>query len=191
MRHACYDGRMRVSGIVLRARWLYVRERGRDAEARVLAALPPDMRDILPAAIETHWYPFEFFSVFTETIDRELGDGDLALAYDMGRYNCDRGLNTVMRLVFKFGNIGWLVDRASKAWSSHYDEGEIRVMQRDVGTQVVVELHGQTTACRAQCLGMKGWMVRATELSGEDRFVCDELCRATGDDVCRWTFRWT
>jgi hypothetical protein len=171
---------VRVSGIVLRSRWLFVRERGKLAEAQVLAALPEDLRAVLPAALETRWYPFEFFTIITETIDRVLGTGDLALAYEMGRFNCDHSLTTVMRLVFKFGNVGWLLDRAAKAWDTQYDEGE----------EVVLELHGHPSPSRAQCLGIKGWMVRAAEVSGEDRVTCDELCRAAGDAVCRWTFRW-
>lgn len=181
---------MRVSGIVLRSRWLFVRDRGKQAEAQVLAALPEELREILPSALETRWYPFEFLTIVTETIDRVLGTGDLALAYEMGRFNCDRSLTTVMRLVFKFGNVGWLLDRAAKAWDTQYDEGEMRVVHKVVGEEVVLELHGHPSPSRAQCLGIKGWMVRAAEVSGEDRFTCDELCRAAGDPVCRWTFRW-
>jgi hypothetical protein len=181
---------MRVSGIVLRSRWLFVHARGREAEKQVLAALPEDLREAFPAVLETRWYPFEYFVTITETIDRVLGEGDLALAYEMGRFNSDHNLTTVMRLIFKFGNIGWLLDRAAKAWSTQYDDAEMKVVRRDVGKEVVVELHGHPEPCRAQCLGIKGWMVRAAELSGEDRFVCGEQCRAAGDDACRWTFRW-
>lgn len=181
---------MRVSGIVLRSRWLYLHSRGRDAEAQVLAALPEELRTELPAFLETRWYPFEWFVTITETIDRVLGEGDLALAYEMGRFNCDRNLTTLMRLVFKFGNVGWLLDRAAKAWDTQYDEGTMKVVRRKVGEEVVVELEDHPSPSRAQCLGIKGWMVRAAELSGEDRIVCAEQCRAAGDPVCRWTFRW-
>lgn len=181
---------MRVSGIVLRSRWLFVHARGREAEEQVLAALPDDLREAFPAFLETRWYPFEFFVTLTETIDRVLGVGDLALAYEMGRFNCDHNLTTVMRILFKFGNIGWLLDRGASAWGKQYDEGEMKVVKRKVGDEVILELHDHPAPFRAQCLGIKGWMVRAAELSGEDRFECDELCRAAGDDVCRWTFRW-
>jgi hypothetical protein len=181
---------MRVSGIVLRSRWLFVHARGREAEARVLAALPLDLRQEFPAFLETRWYPFEYFVVATETIDRVLGNGDMSLAYEMGRFNCDRNLTTMMRVLFKFGNIGWLLDRAAKAWSTQYDEGEMKVVRKKVGEEVVIELDGVPSPCRAQCLGIKGWAVRAAELTGEDRFVCGELCRAEGGHVCRWTFRW-
>jgi len=179
-----------VSGIVLRARYLYVHAQGREAEQQVQEALPDDIRAEFTTFLETRWYPFEYLVTLTETIDRVLGQGDLALAYEMGRFNCDHNLTTMMRILFKFGNIGWLLDRTAQAWSTQYDAGAMKVVERKVGERVVVELHDHPSPSRAQCLGIKGWMVRASELTGEDRVVCDELCRAAGDEVCRWTFRW-
>lgn len=182
---------MRVSGLVLRSRHLYLLHVGKDAHARVLAALPPDVREAAELGfIETHWYPYEYFTAINETIDRVLGNGDDALSYEMGRFNCDHNLTTAMRLLFKFGNIGWLLDRAAKAWGAQFDEAEMKVVERTLGERVVVELHGHPQPNRGHCLAIKGWMVRAIELSGEDDIECDELCRAAGDGVCRWTFRW-
>ena len=182
---------MRVSGLVLRSRHVYLLHEGGDARARVLAALPPDVRAAEEAGfIETHWYPYEYLVILTETIDRVLGTGDLALAYEMGRFNCDKNLTGALRLLFKFGNIGWLLDRAAKAWGSQYDEGRLEVVERNVGRRVVLELHDHPQPNRAHCLGMTGWMVRAVELSGEEAPQCHESCRASGDPVCRWTFTW-
>jgi len=182
---------VRVSGLVLRSRHVYALHAGGDAHARILAALPDDVRVAATQGfIETHWYPYEFFVALTEAIDRVLGSGDLALAYDMGRFNCDHNLTTAMRLLFKFGNLGWLIDRAAKAWGAQFDAGRMQVVRRDVGVEVVVELHDHPFPNRGHCLAIKGWMQRAVELSGEDSFDMLELCRAAGDDVCRWTIRW-
>jgi hypothetical protein len=182
---------VRVSGLVLRSRHLYLLHRGRDARDRVLAELPEEVRAAEALGfIETHWYPYEYFTAFNETIDRVLGTGDLSLAYEMGRFNCDHNLTRAMRLLFKFGNIGWLLDRAAKAWGAQFDEAEMKVTERKVGERVVVELHGHPQPNRGHCLAIKGWMIRAIELSGEDEIMCDEECRAAGDDLCRWVFRW-
>lgn len=182
---------MRVSGRVLRSRYLFVRSRGAEAMREVLAALDPDARAMFEQGfLETRWYPYELFITLNDTIDRVLGEGDSALAYEMGRFNCDHNLTTTMRLLFKFGNIGWLLDRAAKAWGGQFDAGEMVVVRRDVGTEVAVELRDHPHPNRGHCLAIKGWMVRATELSGEDDAECTELCRAAGDDVCRFTFRW-
>lgn len=182
---------MRVSGIVLRSRHLYLRHVGAQAHAQVLAALPLDVRATAEIGfIETRWYPYEYFVAINDTIDRVLGQGDGALCYAMGRFNCDTNLTGAMRLLFKFGNVGWLLDRAAKAWGAQFDEAEMKVVRREVGREVVVELHDHPAPNRGHCLSIKGWMERAIELSGEEAIECTELCRAAGDEVCRWTFRW-
>lgn len=187
----CYCRGVRVSGKVLRSRYVFVHSRGAEAMTAVLAALKPDPRQSFEDGfLETRWYPYELFVAINDAIDRALGQSDGALCYEMGRFNCDHNLTTTMRLLFKFGNIGWLLDRAAKAWGDQFDEGRMEVVRREVGTEVVVELCDHPSPNRGHCLAIKGWMVRATELSGEDDVQCTELCRAAGDDVCRFTFRW-
>ena len=182
---------MRVSGRVLRFRDLYLRKAGADARAEVLAALHPDTRAMFEAGfLETRWYPYELLVEVTEAIDRVLGSGDGGLCFDVGRFSCDAGFNTAYRLLFKFGNLGWLLDRAAKAWGSQYDEGVMTVLRRDVGTEVLVQLDGIPNPSRAHCLAIKGWMFRAAELIGEENFTIDETCRVLGDDHCRFAMHW-
>ncbi len=182
---------VRVSGRVLRFRDLYLRRAGADARAEVLAALHPDTRALVEAGfLETRWYPYELLVEITEALDRVLGSGDGGLCFDVGRFSCDAGFNTAYRLLFKFGNLGWLLDRASKAWGSQYDTGEMKVLRREVGTEVVVELEGVPHPSRAHCLAIKGWMSRAAELVGEEGFTIDETCRALGHEACRFMMRW-
>jgi hypothetical protein len=182
---------MRVSGKVLRQRYVYVRAKGHEAVQHVAEALTGEARAEFEAGfLETRWYPYELFIEVNDTIDRVLGHGDGELAYDLGRFNCSNNLTTTMRLLFKFGNIGWLLDRAAKAWRLQFDEGRMEVVDRDVGNQVVIEMHDHPHPNRGHCLAIKGWMKRATEISGEEDLECEELCRALGDDICRWTFRW-
>jgi hypothetical protein len=187
----CYGFSMRVSGRVLRFRDLYLRKAGSEARAAVLAALHPDTQALFETGfLETRWYPYELLVEITTTTDRVLGTGDGAICFDIGRFSCDAGFNTAYRLLFKFGNLGWLLDRASKAWGSQYDEGEMKVLRRDVGTEVLVELSGVPEPSRAHCLAVKGWMWRAAELVGEENFTIDETCRARGDEACRFAMRW-
>lgn len=187
----CYDRSVRVAGRVLRSRYLFVKAKGADALARVHDALPKDLRLTMEEGfLETRWYPYSFYVQLCETIDRVLGTGDLALAYEMGRFNCDANLNTAMRLLFKFGDIGWLLERSTQAWRMQFDEGDLAVVRREPGVEVVVELHDHPQPSRAHCLAIKGFMVRAAEVSGEDHFDCVEECVTLGDPVCRWTFTW-
>ena len=66
----------------------------------------------------------------------------------------------------------------------------MKVLRRDVGTEVLVQLDGVPEPSRAHCLAVKGWMWRAAELVGEENFTIDETCRAAGDEACRFAMRW-
>lgn len=168
-----------------------MKSKGEEAVRQVSEALPEDLRRTMEEGfLETRWYPFSFFIQLNETIDRILGNGDLALAYEMGRFNCDANLGTAMRLLFKFGDIGWLLERSTEAWHMQFDEGKLVVVRREPGVEVTIELRDHPEPHRANCLAIKGFMIRAAEVAGEDHFECEELCCSLGDPVCRWTFTW-
>lgn len=179
---------MQVNGSVLRSRTLFVRSQGDDAWGRVLEALQPATREQAQAGfLETRWYPYEMLVDLSATADRVLGEGDMALCDQMGRFSAEHTLTTIHRLLLKFGNIGHLVDRAVTAWRTQFDAGAfiVHTKERDL---YVFEVQGVPTPHRAHCAAITGWMLRAAELSGEDDFYCTETCRALGDERCEWTF---
>lgn len=180
---------VQVNGTVLRARTLFIRAQGQDAWMRVLEQLEPTTREAAEAGfLETRWYPFGVLIDLTSTTDRVLGEGDMALCHQMGRHSCNITLNTVHRLLLKFGNLGHLVDRAATAWRAQFDAGEIIVHERSRDLYVF-ELRGIPVPHRAHCAAITGWMERAAELSGEDEFDFEEKCRTTGHRYCMWTFK--
>ncbi len=184
----CHHSQVRVSGTIVRARVLFVRSKGPDAWAKVFAELCAATQKIAEAGIlETRWYPYEVLVDISSTADRVLGQGDLALCSEMGRFSCEMTLTTVHRLLLKFGNVGHLVERASTAWRTQFDKGEIIVHEkhRDL---YVFEVRGVPEPSRAHCAAITGWMARAAELSGEDDFLVEEKCRALGHPYCMWTF---
>jgi hypothetical protein len=179
---------VQVCGNVLRARALFVRSRGDQAWAQVMAALMPETREAATEGfLETRWYPYETLIDLSSTTDRVLGEGDLKLCEQMGRFSCEMTLTTMFRLLLKFGNVGHLVERSATAWRKQFNTGEIIVHQkhRDL---YVFEVRGVPNPHRAHCAAITGWMVRAAELSGEDDFEYEEKCRALGDPYCMWTF---
>ncbi len=179
---------MQVTGSVLRARTLFIKAQGEDAWPRVVEALQPTTREATAVGfLETRWYPYDLLLDLTTTADRVLGQGDLALCHEMGRYSCNVTLTTVHRLLLKFGNLGHLVDRAATAWRTQFDTGEFLVHEssRDL---YIFELRGVPKPHRAHCAAVTGWMERAAELSGEDEFTWEEKCKTQGDAYCMWTF---
>lgn len=178
---------MQVTGNVLRARTLFIKAKGDEAWSRVLEALEPGTREAATAGfLETRWYPYELLIDLSSTADRVLGQGDMAMCHEMGRFSCNITLTTVHRLLLKFGNLGHLVERASTAWRVQFNAGELLVHEKSRDLYIF-ELRGIPKPHRAHCAAITGWMERAAELSGEDEFDWEEKCKALGDPYCMWT----
>src|SRR5262249_20378403 len=122
-------------------------------------------------------------------IDRQHGQGDLSLCYEIGRYACDVNLTTLYRIFFRIGSVPFIIRRAAAAWRVNYDQGELAVVS-ETDEAVCLGMAGGPAPHRAHCLSVKGWIVRATEISGGDVVEQEERCRLLGDPECEFQFRW-
>ncbi|HEX9104385.1 MAG TPA: hypothetical protein VF997_19375 [Polyangia bacterium] len=181
---------MNVKGTAFRARLRYVEERaGIDGYRRFVDALSPETRALVDARIlSSGWYPFAAFVELCEVIDRQLGAGDLALCDALGRYACDANLPTLYKLFFRIADVRYIIRRAAAAWRVNYDAGSIRVV--DEGANFVTLRMEVPRPHRAHCLSVRGWMVRAGELSGAKDVRVTEACRVHGDVHCQFELRW-
>ena len=181
---------MNVKGTALRARLRYVEERaGVDGYRRFVDALSPDTRAVVDARVlASGWYPFAAFIEICEVIDRQLGKGDLALCHQLGRYGCDANLPTLYKIFFRMADVRYIIRRAAAAWRVNYDEGSMTVLSEGDG---VVSLRMEVPRPhRAHCLSVRGWMVRAGELSGAKDVRVEETCRLLGQPHCQFELRW-
>ena len=181
---------MKVKGTALRARLRFVEERaGVEGYRRFLDALAPATRELVDARIlASAWYPFAAFIDLCEVIDRQLGAGDLALCDELGRYACDANLPTLYKIFFRMADVLYIVRRAAAAWRVNYDEGSMSVV--DEGDHVVTMRMEVPTPHRAHCLSVRGWIVRAGELSGAKAVRVAESCRVQGDPHCQFELSW-
>jgi hypothetical protein len=167
-----------------------LRSRGPGEFEKVQAELKPSTQEFLREGfLETRWYPLELFLELAQTSDRVLGAADGNIPRQMGRFSCEHALNSAYRLLFKFGDVGHLIDRASTAWATNFDEGEIKVSRTPRGA-VMLDLVGLAEVTETACWVIKGWMERAAELSGEDNFECTMQMAPEAGILCRWRFRW-
>lgn len=181
---------MQVKGSALRARSDYVQEMGDEAYRSWFASLSQRTRELVEAGfMPNDWYPFEVFVELCERIDDMFGHGDRSLCRQLGYYACDKNLPTLYRLLFKVGNIGYIITRAQVAWRVTYDTGQIHIAERNTNS-VVLEIHDWPDPRRAHCLSVLGWMIRAGEISGASNLQWQESCRAAGDDICRFSLQW-
>jgi hypothetical protein len=179
-----------VKGSVLRARLRYVEERGGDNGYRhFFDALQPTTRAAIEARVlASGWYPFAAFIDICEVIDRQLGAGDLALCHELGRHGCDANLPTLYKIFFRMADVLYIVRRAAAAWRVNYDEGSMSVVGE--GDHVVTLRMEVPAPHRAHCLSVRGWIVRAGELSGAKDVRVAESCRVLGDPHCQFELRW-
>ncbi len=162
---------MQVAGHVIRSRYLYLRKHHDDRFEEFLNAVQPATREVFEhGPLETSWYPLDLLVDGMVVADRMFGQGDLALCEEMGRFSADHTLTGVFRgLFFKFGSVNFILQRAAKAWRSHYDSGRMELIDSETGR---AELRlsqlpdGELLECL--CLGIKGWMARAVELVGSE-----------------------
>jgi hypothetical protein len=181
-----------VKGSAMAARILWVElEYGAAGVARLVSHCHPDLRaNIERGLVKSCWYPLAQFIELNEQVDRVFGRGDLALVKQMGRFSADANLTTIYRLFFKVGSVQWILGRAVRLWSAHYDAGDFEVMTRGQ-RGAVLRMRGFPTPHRVHCLAVAGFMERSLELSGGKRPSLEEAkCRLRGDAFCQFDAGW-
>ena len=181
-----------VKGSALSSRVLWVQlGHGAAGMERLRARASPDLLHTLVEGVnKATWYPFEQFIELNEVIDRVFGKGDLGLIHELGRYGADANLTTIYRLFFKVGTTHWILGRAVRLWSAHYDSGYLEVLTRGPKT-AVLRIRGFATPHRVHCMAVQGWAERSIELSGGLQVTTEEpMCRTKGDEWCQLEARW-
>ena len=158
---------------------------------RVLAECSPELRATIEGGMsKAAWYPLAQMIELCVVIDRVLGVGDLALVRELGRQSCDANLTTIYRLFFKLGSVHWILGRAVRLWSAHYDTGYLEVMTRGPKA-AVARLRGFAAPHPVHCLSVEGWCERSVELSGgQHARVAESKCRTRGADLCQLDLDW-
>ena len=186
------SGVSNVKGSALSSRVLWVQLGHGDAGMqRLLSQCTPDLKSSIEMGInKAKWYPFDQFVELNTLIDRLFGNGDMGLIKDLGRFGADANLTTIYRLFYKVGTAHWILGRAVRLWSAHYDSGFLEVLTRGPRT-AVLRIRGFSSPHRAHCLSVTGWCERSIELSGGKVVsVSEPLCRTKGDELCQLEATW-
>jgi len=181
-----------VKGSALASRVLWVQlEHGPAGLARVREAASPPLAETLAAGVaKARWYPLDQFFELNVLIDRLFGRGDLELVKELGRHSAEANLTTIYRLFYKVGTAQWILGRAIRLWSVHYDSGFLEVVSRGARS-AIVRIHAFAVPDRTHCLSVLGWCERSIELSGgRSVLVTEPRCRTRGDAVCQMEAIW-
>lgn len=164
---------------------------GEGARARVLARLPPDERALLEGIVlPISWYPLPLFGRLLRAMDQELGNGDLSLAMERGRWVAVNDVRTIHKVFLKLFTPEWLVERATGSlWRKFHSSGEWTTEGGD--GRAHAELRDLAHVDTAVCASIGGWIVGLFQLAGAKNVeVKHPLCRGRGSAVCAYDVEW-
>jgi hypothetical protein len=181
-----------VKGSAVTSRIRYIRDHAdEDVYREVKAELSPANRAALEKGVRPHeWVPYSLFIEMNIAADELLGVGDFALCREMGRYGAKINLPTLYRIFMRLGSVGFILKKASKLWSVHYDSGTLEI--EEIGKNAArLTIRDFDAPHKAHCLSVLGWAEGAIELAGS-RVVraVEEQCRTEGADACRFYAEW-
>lgn len=179
-------------GFTLRSALAFVEARwGASGRERLLAALAPELREILSRTIlSSSWYPFRHQVTLYETIDRIFGRGDFALCHEIGRFTSEHELTTIHKLFLKVASLELWMKSAGMMWGVYYSAGRLSATEFGPGSGVltVAEFNPVSSAF---CEDFAGWLERTAEMSGKkDVAVRHAACVLTGAPACRYEATW-
>jgi hypothetical protein len=173
----------------------YVKDRhGAAGLARFQASASPELRGALAMATQTRgdgWLDMAQFVESTELVDRLFGRGDLALAWDIGRYAAEHNIGVWKSLLVRMLRPTTVLQIAAGLWSHHYDSGRL-VTRAEGSNGVHVTIADFALPHRAHCLSIAGWSERTIELSQARNVTVREVsCRVRGAASCEYSLRWS
>jgi hypothetical protein len=178
------------SALASRVLWVQLGHGGAGVE-RLRSQVSPELRATIETGIDkATWYPFDQFIELIVAIDRLFGTGDLSLVRELARHGADANLRTIYRLFYKVGTTHWILGRAVRLWSAHYDSGYLQVLTRGP-TTAVLRIRDFDTPHIVHCQSVMGWAERSIELSGGKHVRSSEpKCRTRGDELCQFEAVW-
>jgi len=138
---------------------------------------------------QSGWYPLGLLAQARRTLDVRFGRGDLALVEQLGRFEADKDLSTVMRWFFRVIPPDFVVRRIDLYWRRFHDSGRwtSEVKERNITAQ----LHDWAVVDEALCRNLTGYLRRTLELIPSRDFRVDHpRCRAHGHPTCEFIWRW-
>jgi hypothetical protein len=187
------DRPVRVQATTVRLREAYVEHHfGIEGRQKFRHAASPELRRFLVANADPKggWVDFELFIQATVLVDSLFGEGDLELAWDIGRFASNHAVGVWKRLIMRHVRPATLLGLTAGVWSHHYDGG--RLLSRSLGTHGLhITIADFPRPHRAHCLSIGGWM-EGSLLMGPRRntSVRESSCRARGESTCDFQLSW-
>lgn len=182
---------MKVKGAVLLSRAAFVKKHfGEQAWKDVLSAVSADAATALDGLLASSWYPFETGQRLDDAIVKVIGKGDRTVFEKLGAASARENLTTVHKMFVAGQDPQGFMAKAPIVYSFYYDTGR-RTYEPTGPTSGVLTTYEAGSYSAVDCLTVIGWYKEALAMCGATEVAADETaCRARGDAVCRYEFRW-
>jgi hypothetical protein len=180
----------RVRATTVRVRDHFVNARyGKTARERLRAAASPLLRSVLVTTGDA-WVDFGLFVEASQLVCSLFGDGNLALAREIGRYGAETNMGTWRGIIHRFLSPRTLLGVAGGLWSHHYDGGRL-VFEATSECGVRAQILDFPQPHRTHCLAIEGWIERTIELARPRMVrVRKAACRLDGGRACEILASW-
>jgi hypothetical protein len=181
--------RVRRSAVVMRQRYVeakYAQAGLERFEARATLALKTALASEYS---RQEWVDFDLFVEATELVDALFGHGNLAVAWDIGRFAAEHNIGFWRSVMLRVVSPTVILGMAGSLWSHHYDTGRLVVTPESDGVQVrIIDF---LRPHRTHCLSIGGWMERSLELGPSKQVRVREVaCRTRGEETCAFVLSW-
>ena len=185
---------MKVKGIAIAIMPEFIKEKfGPEGLAKWLEALPQESQEIFKSHIlVSKWFPAaEAYHLPTEVMCRELYEGDLKGAWELGRYSADYALKGVYKAFVKSPVVTVNVGHAGLMLPTYFQPATIEVVTLEERRAVLRITRFEVSSHQVE-QRMGGWMERALEIAGAERPKV-EIARslARQDPYTEYLLTWT
>lgn len=162
---------MQIKGTAVKSIDSFVRVNYSEQYEQWIENMPPETRVIYSDAIlATHWYPLKEAGVApTKLIGTMFFNSISKGAWESGRFSAESALKGVYKVFVKLASPSYIINRASKIFSTYYTPSKL-IIPSSNSKGVVVEIVEFETPESVIEERIGGWMEKALELSG-----CNEI----------------
>lgn len=185
---------MEVKGATIKTLPLFIRERyGDEAQKEWRSRLSPKSRELCDLALASSWYPAEEGIIEpTQKFCDLFFDGDIAGAWECGRYSADRNLKGIYRIMLKIGSGTWVAERSSRIFQLNYRPGKAEIIWSENRKGGIVRFVNLDNSHETIEYRIGGFMEQAQIISGS-MDVKFELIKSIsrGDDCTEFRSSWS
>ncbi len=150
----------------------------------------PHERQEIEAIVPVGWYSLALWARLIRELDELHGSGDLGLVVQLGRFEAERDITTIYRVMFRLMNPANVIVKTTEYWSKFHDTGHWE-MKRVSDKELEGTLHDWGVVDHALCRELVGYLSRALELVGASGVIFEHPeCRARGQTRCYFRARW-